>query len=283
MNQPKTYSGAFSRRRYSNMSTTGKVTTSSASSTYRLAVSSANPAMGSVEIDTSAVVASSGLGTANGGTVTPNRDGSFSFPAGAKVSVKAKHNAGYRFAGWQGVTANAQSNPIVVTMTRDVTLKANFEPVTTAYNLRVNYDSSMGRVNANGLQDGVMSVAAGAQVTLEAVPKDGYRFEGWSGLASKTTSRNITVTMPSHDLTLAALFSKVVDNPGGGGGTPGGGTDDTPENPGGGGGGGSYTPETISPLGSNSLIDQAIAFAKKYWWALAIVAYLIYDRKGGRK
>ena len=288
----KTYSGAYSRRRYSNLSTasgafgTSGVNPGTHSTGFVLNAYAANPAMGTVVAN---VVQSSGAASGKSPVADfaagANATGR-SYAAGTVVEVWAKPVAGYRFVSWNSdLSGVRQSNSVRITMNRDVTLVASFERVSTSYTLNVAWDGSMGRVTASGsgMDAGRMSATPGSQVSLEATPKDGYVFKRWevvhlAGNVQDNTSRRITITMPAHDLSLTAVFAKSADVPGGGGGTPGGGTSDDP---------GHNVYETpavnVYPASSVSLVDSAVAFAKKWWWALAIAAWLYYDsRKGGR-
>lgn len=224
------------------------------------------------------------IGTSQG---VVNRDGSVSILSGTVVRVRAVANTGYRFVSWNHnlpSRTGRQNNPQLVTMNQNVTMIANFERVNISYMLKVLWDDTMGRVttNGNGMQDGSVSATPGSQITLTATPKDGYVFKRWEGLqlagnVQNNESRTITVTMPARDLTLTAVFAKNVQTPGGGGGTPGGGTIDTPYS-------GPYFVVPNPNITGASLLDQAIPFVKKWWWAIAIVAWLVYDsRKGGSK
>lgn len=293
------YGGSYSRRRFSNLASTSAqptVVSSGTVASYTLEAYSANPEMGRVVTTVvSAVVAPtyqeraaspSQGSTVSGGNVTRMR-----LASGSVVDVTAKPNSGYRFAGWGSSTsASRQNNPVRVTMNGNKTLVAYFEPIVTNHTLHVNWDDNKGRVNASGsgLQNGEMTAASGTQITLEATPKDGYVFVRWTGtyLSGNTASRRITVTMPSHDLTVAAIFAQSAETPGGGGGTPGGGTTDEPSTP------GIDTPQTVEPgntivnvsaLSSGGLADRAVAFVKKWWWALAIAAFVYHESKKGGK
>lgn len=140
--------------------------------------------------------------------------------------------------------------------------------------LRVSCIASMGRVTASGMQDGQVTVRKGSQVTLEATPRDGYRFVRWD-IASRlpagtdTTANPITLTV-NGNTTVTAVFAKtespLIDYP-----------EIKPDGP-------APAPVTIITSAASDPVATAIALAKKYWWALLIVGYIIYDsRKGGQK
>ena len=273
------YQGAYSRRRFSNYAVVGKETTSATSGTFSINAASGDPGMGTVQ------VALVGGTNSQFGTSTPmqgDRSAASRYPT---YKVTALPFDGCRFAGWTGdfPAGQQRTNPIVVTLNKNIILTASFERIENSYTISVGWDSSMGRVTANGLQNGRMSATPGSQVTLEATPKDGYVFKRWEGVnlagnLQDNTSRRITITMPARDLSLTAVFAKVVDNPGGGGGTPGGGnSDDVPV----------VDPSVMpSPVvsGTEAITAKVVPFVKKWWWAIAIALWLYYDsKKGGMK
>lgn len=287
----KPYQGAYSRRRFSNTTVVanGGTPSSNGVTYYTLNISSRNPAMGGVDYEVTQLPSLSASEIGSSGQVVVNRDGSVSLPAGTVVRVKASPNSGYRFVSWAhnlSTGTGRQNNPQLVTMNRNVTMVANFTAVSIHRTLKVLWDETMGRVttNGNGMQNGSLSATPGSQITLNATPNDGYVFKGWQGVqlagnVQSNESRTITITMPDRDITLTAVFAQATQTPGGGGGTPGGGTSDGPDGP---------TP--IDPPGTQSqivgpsLINQVVPFVKKWWWAIAIVAWLVYDsRKGGSK
>ena len=65
----------------------------------------------------------------DGGTVS--RDPNYhAYYAGTRVTVAASPNAGYTFAGWNGVTAPASNNSnIIITVENNLTLTANFQRI----------------------------------------------------------------------------------------------------------------------------------------------------------
>ncbi|MBQ6729928.1 MAG: InlB B-repeat-containing protein [Bacteroidales bacterium] len=283
-----TYSGAYSRRRYSNAAAI--VGSSSASpfsgggtASYTLDAYADNPERGKVSV---AVVEQNVTVHAGGGMEFASGNAKRYAP-GTVVRLSAYANTGYRFAGWSAnIPGSPQSsnNPLTVRMNGNYTIVARFVPVgggtVASHTLRVDWNREQGRVTASGnaMQNGEMSVRTGDQVTLEAAPADGYVFKCWAGVSKNTTSRTITVTMPDHDLSLTAVFAKSAETPGGGGGTPGGGTSDTPpDKP-------TDGPVVGNVTGSTDLVGKAVAFAKQWWWALLIVGYIAYkEMKGGRR
>ncbi|WP_218127111.1 malectin domain-containing carbohydrate-binding protein [Catalinimonas alkaloidigena] len=68
------------------------------------------------------------------GTVTPQ---SGSYEEGAEVTLQATAAEGYVFAGWSG-DASGNSNPLVLAVTKDLTITARFVPVSSAFAVRLN-------------------------------------------------------------------------------------------------------------------------------------------------
>jgi uncharacterized repeat protein (TIGR02543 family) len=139
-----------------------------------------------------------------GGKVTrrPDKEG---YEEGEVVAVAATPETGYEFDGWTGGPADQDptSAAIIVTMTKNETLTANFKAsgtvAPTYYTLKVNVYPATG-----GIVDGGGSYEAGTAVTLTAEAKSGYTFTGWSGDATGTAS-TVTVVMDGNK-TVAANF-----------------------------------------------------------------------------
>lgn len=291
------YSGAYSRRRYSNLLST-ETTTSAAGSTtsFHVNTSANDRSMGDVEIQVISEPTGHFKEDVAPGEVPYSRYtpvGGRIYAKGTVLLVKACPYTGYKFVSWQSATyipsSAHQQRSFQIVVNRDMTFIANFERIPGGYaanhTLSVYWDDTRGRVNANGLQDGQMTVPYGTQVTLTAVPKDGYVFSRWSGLkiagnAQSNASKTITITMPNRDISLTAEFAKVVDNPGGGGGTPGGDHNKDTDSP-----VVDLETETTTDIATGGgIVEKAVPFVKKWWWAIAIVAYLVWkERKGGSK
>jgi uncharacterized repeat protein (TIGR02543 family) len=62
-----------------------------------------------------------------GGTVSP-APGTYPFPWGTKVTLKAVPKSGFRFAGWSGALSG-KTNPVQVIMYADKTVTASFKPI----------------------------------------------------------------------------------------------------------------------------------------------------------
>jgi hypothetical protein len=281
----KAYSGAYSRR-FSNYTGSNKETNGSVSSvagTYSLSVTSGEPAMGEAGYIKLANHSPLSSQAAEEPSVS-NRGG---FVAGTEFRAVAKANPGYRFIQWQtnidGV-GNTSRNPLEFALTKDTWLIARFEKTNTASTsktVNVTWDGQMGRVNGNGLVlsdegragSGQITAAQGSTVTLTASPLNGFHFVKWHGapVDGKTSS---TVTFQvNNNYTIRAEFAPDSATPDNGGGT-------------GNGGNGNGGAENVSNgnVAGEGTVDRVKAFVKKWWWAILIVAYIIYkERKGGSK
>lgn len=270
----KPYSGAYSRR-FSNYT---------ASDTYSLSVVSADPSMGTVGYIE--LVPISPFSSATQAQQVSVRGGQAS---GKHFRAVAKANPGCHFVQWKtnidGV-GNTDQNPIEFALTKDTSLVACFakdfagSPDNNKV-ANVSWDSKMGSVNGDGLvlssearaSSGQLAAAQGSTVSLTASPLDGYKFVAWHGAPVEgKTSKTVSFQMNAN-YTIRAEFASEKQSTGGGGtggggGTSGGGTD--PE-----------TPSVVSPAGTGFSL---MSFVKKWWWAILIVAYIVYkDRKGGSK
>lgn len=316
------YQGAYSRRRFSNATTTslgsngnlGSSGSGSQTGTVNVVVSVNNASMGSIN----ATLLPSATNPGQTGTTVTNRDGSktLTVPRGSTVRVVARAANGYVLQTFTGIPT-PPSTPTAafdVVANTDCNFTAVFRQASaTTYNtVTVVYNSKMGQVNtpglspepgypdSNGVMRASMSVQYGNSVTLTATPKAGYRFVSWEGcvIAGKpnmTVHNSQVVQQIFSDRTLYAVFESEGGNSNGGGG---GSSYDSPQGGGGAGGGnvignngnnpvvidGPGTQGSTGPEANDSFIDKAIPFVKKYWWAIAIALWLYYDsRKGGSR
>ena len=307
----KTYSGAYFRRRYSNASSTslGNSTHSSAGgngggSTVNIVLSVNNASMGSIN----ATLLPSASQNNQLCEVVINRDGTktLTVARGSTVRVVARANTGYVLQNFTG-TPTPPATPTAafdVVANTDCNFTAVFRQASTPvyHNVTVVYNSTMGNVttpglapdpgypDSNGTMRASMSVQYGNSVTLVATPKAGYRFVRWEGciIAGKpnmTVSNHQVVQQIFSDRTLYAVFAPEGGNPGGGGGeTPGSHSDPSHTDP--------INPNPVNPVdpvnpvnpNGGDITGKAVAFAKKWWWAILIVGYIAYkEMKGGRR
>ena len=104
-------------------------------------------------------------------TVTPTK------PATAQYT--------YTFAGW---------TPNIVAVTEDATYKATYEATVNKYTITA--------VAVNGAVEGIGEYEYGTEVSLKALPNNGYRFDQW-GDGITDNPRTVTVTT---DIEVVALF-----------------------------------------------------------------------------
>jgi hypothetical protein len=125
------------------------------------------------------------------GTVNPS---SGTYDDGAQTNLSAIPTEGYAFDHWSG-DASGASNPMNVTMDGDKLVIAHFKA---KYQLSVSVSpDGAGTVNpSSGTYDD------GTQITLIAIPTQGYAFDHWSGNATSTSSL-ITITMYRDEYVIA--------------------------------------------------------------------------------
>ena len=124
-----------------------------------------------------------------GGTVTPT---SGTFNENEQVSIKALPSPEYVFSDWTG-SNSSQSNPLNVIMNSDKSLVANFNKRT--YPLTINIEGE-GTVSETS-----QSFESGSEVTLTAVPEEGWGFVEWTGDISSTDNPLTIVVNSSKEIT----------------------------------------------------------------------------------
>ncbi|MCR5040053.1 MAG: hypothetical protein K6A94_12060 [Bacteroidales bacterium] len=312
MNKPA-YTGAYSRR-FSNKTSTdagqGNYQNGSATN-YRVITTANDRSMGDVAIKLLSTPVPTGQFVAEQKPKDNPQLSRFTptagtvYQSGTRIRLVATPNRGCEFVSWaDGVTSASRD----VTVNRDMTFKAIFKKTAVptggndAQNLTANikWDGSMGRVNGNGLVYGngtpassaSITAAQGSTVTLTAEARDGFHFVKWTGGPTNGTEKtNTYMFQMNNNYNIKAVFEaddnghgdvtddeKPVDNDG--------------EVPSGGGGGGntwgtasgSETETGTGTIGGQTKGFDLKAFVKKWWWAILIVAYVVYKEwKGGAK
>jgi outer membrane protein assembly factor BamB len=129
---------------------------------------------------------------------------------GSEVSLTAEPATGYRFIGWTGdvSTEQGQSNPLVVTVTGDTQVFAQFALIDDL-TLLAGVELGEGSVVVDPLQE---TYTYGSEVSLTAEPATGYRFVGWTGdvPAELGQSNPLIITMTGHSQ-LFAQFALIDD------------------------------------------------------------------------
>ena len=144
----------------------------------------------------SVTVENDGNGTA---TASPT-----SAAEGTEVTLTATPNEGYHFKEWQVVSGSVTIENNKFTMPAEaVTVKAIFEKdAATVYSVTVETDGN-GTASATAV-----SAAEGTEITLTAIPSEGYHFKEWQVLSGSVTIENNKFTMPARAVTVKAIFEK---------------------------------------------------------------------------
>jgi hypothetical protein len=137
-----------------------------------------------------------------GGTTDPT-PATYTFDAGAKVTISAIPENGYRFGGWSG-DVSSTDNPITIAMNSDISIKANF---IRQYTLTL----TSGPGGTTQPSPGTYVYDEGTEVTISCIPDTHCRFSHWSGDASGT-SDPLTITMDS-DKSITANFIRIIYAP----------------------------------------------------------------------
>ena len=158
----------------------------------------------------------------------------FHYPIGTSVTLRAYGDeflgGRYTFSHWEGDLTGTE-NPVTITMDSDKTITAMFEKeYVTKYKLNVVVASTDGHLNVGDVHVvpyyGDWMYPEGTEVSLTAIPNEGYYFSHWDG--SLTGSQNpISLTMNSDKNVIAYFtantYTLTVNVVGGGSVTPSGG------------------------------------------------------------
>ncbi|MFH1842740.1 MAG: hypothetical protein ABIF77_05990 [bacterium] len=125
---------------------------------------------------------------------------------GETVTLTASSGGGWQFVGWTGSVTSSQ-NPLPVTFTNaDIALTANYVQIEHSLNIVVS-PAGGGQVIGPAFQT---SYTHGEQLTLTAVPNEGFEFDNWGG--SLPSSLNpLTVNM-TDDWSITANFGIIYYN-----------------------------------------------------------------------
>ena len=133
--------------------------------------------------------------------VDPDKD---SYSYNEEVTLTAVPDDGWEFAEWSGDLESSQ-NPATITMDTDKEITATFEK--THLNLIYSADGS-GTIQVDPERD---SYTFNEEVTLTAVPDDGWEFTEWSG-DIETSQNPVTITMDT-DKEITAHFNELCNDP----------------------------------------------------------------------
>jgi uncharacterized repeat protein (TIGR02543 family) len=134
--------------------------------------------------------------------------GAGTYDENSTVTLTATPNSGYHFVNWtdDGGSILSTSNPYSFTLTGNVTITANFaqdDPEVTYYNVSVTSAN-----NAHGTVTSTASgrVAEGTQVTVTAIPAQGYAFVAWMSGSTQVSTDSIYTFTVTSDIALVANF-----------------------------------------------------------------------------
>lgn len=123
------------------------------------------------------------------GTVEPS---SGSYEEGSELSLSATANEDYTFDSWTGYRETTE-NPLAIVMNSDVEITANFSEASNTpdtYDLMVLSDPS----EAGTVVPADSSYQQGSEVTIEAIPNEGWQFLNWTGdFSGSNNPANITI------------------------------------------------------------------------------------------
>ena len=131
-------------------------------------------------------------GQGEGGSVT----GGGTFASGTQVSLNATPSSGYSFSGWSN---GSTTNPLTVTLTSNTSITANFQVIVNSYSLTVTAGEG-GSVSSEGGE-----YEEGTEVTITAIPDEGYGFTAWS---DGSQEESITLIL-SEDKLIEAYFERL--------------------------------------------------------------------------
>ena len=147
------------------------------------------------------------LGTGNTLTINANPQdsgtttGAGNYATGSTVSIQATPAEGYKFMGWTGGNvASAEATQTTLTLSSDITLTANFEPLAEYAVSIASNPANAGTVSESG------NFIEGTTITIEATPLDGYTFHSWSGAEVGDSTESTTTLTVGQDTTLYANF-----------------------------------------------------------------------------
>ena len=144
-------------------------------------------------------VGNDGNGT---GTATPS-----TAAAGTTITLTATPNKGYHFKEWQVISGGVTIKDDKFLMPdSNVEVRAIFEkdapPVPTEFTITVKTDGN-GTASASHAK-----AVVGTEITLTAMPKEGYHFKEWQVISGGVTIKNNKFTMPDNNVEVKAFFEE---------------------------------------------------------------------------
>ena len=123
------------------------------------------------------------------------------FESGTSARLEAVPASGYSFDGWSG-DLSGSDNPASIVMTCNNKITANFSQIMHTMTVKVTGNGS------TTPSVGTHNYDEGTEVTITAIPDNGWQFDSWSGDVADPDSATTTVTMGSGK-TFAANFSQI--------------------------------------------------------------------------
>ena len=143
--------------------------------------------------------------TAGGGTASAS---STSATAGTEITLTATPNTGYHFKEWQveSLAGLVITNNKFTMPDSNVVIKAIFEEdspfAPTKHTVTVKTDG-----NGIAFASPLLAVA-GTEITLTAMPKEGYHFKEWQAISGGVAIENNKFFMPDTNVEVKAVFEK---------------------------------------------------------------------------
>ena len=143
--------------------------------------------------------------TAGGGTASAS---STSATAGTEITLTATPNTGYHFKEWQveSLAGLVITNNKFTMPDSNVAIKAIFEEdspfAPTKHTVTVKTDG-----NGIAFASPLLAVA-GTEITLTAMPKEGYHFKEWQVISGGVAIENNKFLMPDNNVEVNAVFEK---------------------------------------------------------------------------
>ncbi len=178
--------------------------------TYKVVVSNAVGADSSeVKITVLPVYTLTVNRTATGGSVVVVKDTAV-YPPGATVRLTATAAGGYRFVNWTG-DATSSANPLTITMTKNMTVTANYKR---QYTLTLTSSNPTKGAVSSSAGNSPIVVDSGVATAITATPLNGCKFKQWSSAASgvvfsSTTAASATVTLSAANATVQGVFESM--------------------------------------------------------------------------
>lgn len=134
-------------------------------------------------------------------------EGTGNYQHGQTITLEATPETGYHFVNWTlDEVEFSADNPLVTEALEDISLMANFDLTDYTLEVHISPDNS-GTVTKTPEQD---FYNYQDEVSLEAIPEDGYRFLNWRKSGQVIGSdEELVFTMPADDATLSAYFVDV--------------------------------------------------------------------------